>query len=510
MAISTKGNMLPATVDTPLDARSRVATLADVANIQNPELGGIFYCVETGKHYKITALTSKTVGALEVENAAVGSYEELVSFQIPEEYLSVVTLAENLVDNHSLELGFDNVPKSEEVEDTDEEGNTLYQTDENGDQVLDDENNPIPVTHTERAFQCVVFGSTNKYGSSVIIHGDNNENDLGFVRVFGSNNKTYQFQNVFGDLNEFTASVNVTVFGSTNKDNGKNANGAFVFGNMNEVTGQNTFTVGYRVKNLAKGARAFGRYFTLEDTPENEYAFALGDGELDGTTPAGEISFIHRVFKKVENPLFDPDDLANDSDASDPNPKDSSGERKYVAERAYETEYRGHFLPITQTVAAAGTVTLDHDRYARWNLTASGAISLSLANWKDGDSGELIIDTTKQTISIPAEWVTLGADITTTPGVYVLEIAMIGSTVFYAIKWPNSGGGSGGGEIQLTGGGVVLCLCTQSPQSLFDGMIWVKGGTTTPVYYTAVGGVTVLTEMPSDVASQSNGTIVIL
>ena len=453
MATSTKGNLLPNTVNTPLDARARVATLADAANIQNPELGGIFYCVETGKHYKITALTSKTVGALEVENAAVGSYEEFggISDQLPEGFSSV---AENLVDNHSLELGFDNVPKTEEVEVTDDEGNTLYQTDENGDQVLDDENNPIPVTHTERAFQCVVFGSTNKYGSSVIIQGDSNENDLGFVRVFGSNNKTYQFQNIFGDLNEFTASVNVSVFGSTNKDNGVNANGAFVFGNMNEVTGQNTFTVGCRVKNLAKGARAFGRYFTLEDTPENEYAFALGDGELDVTTPAGEISFIHRVFKKVENPLFDPDDLADDSDASDPNPKDSSGERKYVAERAYETEYRGHFLPITQTVAAAGTVTLDHDRYARWNLTASGAVTLALANWKDGDSGELIIDTTKQTVSIPAEWVTLGADITTTPGVYVIEIAKIGNTVFYAIKWPNSGGTvtSIGDHIQITGG----------------------------------------------------------
>ena len=56
----------------------------------------------------------------------------------------------------------------------------------------------------------------------------------------------------------------------------------------------------------------------------------------------------------------------------------------------------------------------------------------------------------------------------------------------------------------------VVCLCAQQPEALFDGMIWVKGGTSTPVYYNAVGGVTVLTEMPSDVTSQSNGTIVIL
>ena len=74
--IITSGALLPSTADTPLDARTRVETLADVANMQNPELGGIFYCVETGKHYKITALTSKTIGAIDVENAAVDTYEE--------------------------------------------------------------------------------------------------------------------------------------------------------------------------------------------------------------------------------------------------------------------------------------------------------------------------------------------------------------------------------------------------------------------------------------------------
>ena len=76
MATKTTGNLIPSAVNTPLDARARVETLADVANMQNPELGGIFYCVETGRHYKITALASKTVGAIPVENAAVGSYEE--------------------------------------------------------------------------------------------------------------------------------------------------------------------------------------------------------------------------------------------------------------------------------------------------------------------------------------------------------------------------------------------------------------------------------------------------
>lgn len=344
---------------------------------------------------------------------------------------------QNLTENHSIEIGFENAPLETENEVTDDEGNTVYE-----------EDGTTPKTETERAFQCFVVGSNNKYGSSVTIHGDNNENSLGFVRIYGSNNKTYQFQNIFGDLNELTASVNVTVFGNSNKDNGRNANGAVIIGNLNEVTGANSYTAGYRLRNHAKGARAIGRYFTLEDTPENEYAFALGDGELDGTTPTGEISLIHRVFKSVLNPLYDP------SKDTDNTGTDSAGEKKYVAERAYATEYRGHWLAVTRNVDTAGTVTLDHDFFARWNLTASGEITLSLSNWQDGDSGELIVDTTKQTINIPADWVTLGADITKTPGVYVLEIAQVGTTIFYAIKYPNSGGTitSIGDHIKIIGG----------------------------------------------------------
>lgn len=445
MAIKTTGNLIPSAVNTPLDARTRVETLADVANMQNPALGGIFYCIETGKHYKITALTSKTIGAIDVENAAVDTYEALPDAAALEDTFAVI---QNLTENHSLEIGFDNAPLETTSEVTDGDGNTVYQTDENGEQILDEEGNPIPKTETERAFQCFVRGSGNSYGSSVTIDGDNNENSLGFVRIYGSNNKTYQFQNIWGDNNELTASVNVTVFGNSNKDNGKNANGAVIIGNLNEVTAANTFTAGYRVKNFAKGARAIGRYYTLEDTPENEYAFALGDGELDGTTPTGEISLIHRVFKSVLNPLYDP------SKDTDNTGTDSAGEKKYVAERAYATEYRGHWLAVTRNVDTAGTVTLDHDFFARWNLTASGTVTLALSNWKDGDSGELIVDTTKQTINIPAEWVTLGADITTTPGVYVLEIAQVGTTIFYAIKYPNSGGTitSIGDHIKITGG----------------------------------------------------------
>lgn len=449
MAIAANDSLIVNKEGAPIDARTVAPTLEALAEIENPYVGLRVFVTGAGKEYRVTEIEEVAVGAFAKKQ--IKTYEALPDAAALEDTFAVI---DNLTENHSIEIGFENAPLETETEVTDDDGNMVYQTDESGEQILNEEGNPIPETETERAFQCFVVGSNNKYGSSVTIHGDNNENSLGFVRIYGSNNKTYQFQNIFGDLNELTASVNVTVFGNSNKDNGKNANGAVIIGNLNEVTGANSYTVGYRLKNHAKGARAIGRYYTLEDTPENEYAFALGDGELDGTTPTGEISLIHRVFKATENPLFNPDSLADDSDASDPNPKDSSGERKYVAERAYATEYRGHWLAVTRNVDTAGTVTLDHDLFARWNLTASGEITLSLANWQDGDSGELIVDTTKQTINIPADWVTLGADITKTPGVYVLEIAQVGTTIFYGVRWPNSGGTitSIGDHIKITGG----------------------------------------------------------
>ena len=172
MATKTTGNLIPSAVNTPLDARARVATLADVANMQNPELGGIFYCIETGRHYKITALTSKTIGAIDVENAAVDTYEALPDAAALEDTFAVI---QNLTENHSLEIGFDNAPLETTSEVTDDDGNTVYE-----------EDGTTPKTETERAFQCFVVGSNNKYGSSVTIHGDNNENSLGFVRIYGS------------------------------------------------------------------------------------------------------------------------------------------------------------------------------------------------------------------------------------------------------------------------------------------------------------------------------------
>ena len=80
----------------------------------------------------------------------------------------------------------------------------------------------------------------------------------------------------------------------------------------------------------------------------------------------------------------------------------------------------GHLLGNTLTTSGTGTVVLDHDFYSRWVLTGTGAVTLQADNWVDGDTGHIVVDTSRQTITFPAAWITNGTDIVTTPGVYVL------------------------------------------------------------------------------------------
>ena len=75
--IETSGALRPGTTNTPLDQRSRVATLAEIPALSLPYLGQIVYCLETARYYKVTALKSKQIGALTVPDAAVDAFEPL-------------------------------------------------------------------------------------------------------------------------------------------------------------------------------------------------------------------------------------------------------------------------------------------------------------------------------------------------------------------------------------------------------------------------------------------------
>ena len=63
------------TVDTPLDARTRISTLGDVATIALPFVGMMFFCTSTGKYYRVVSLKSKQIGAAQQANAQIDQYE---------------------------------------------------------------------------------------------------------------------------------------------------------------------------------------------------------------------------------------------------------------------------------------------------------------------------------------------------------------------------------------------------------------------------------------------------
>ena len=520
--IQVGGALLPGSVDTPLDSRSRIAALENIPDIPNPFIGMTFYVTATGKQYIVKSLKSKQIGAANVANAAVAEYEELQSGGFGENNVALTEQAQvsgfyNVAggtpyritgygaDNRTLTLALPTgetlpsaaagtvvyvhvsksdgaSPQAATVESVDAAAGTVVLTaaltlptsvtelsaaddpaflvfpatswdaDESS-RTAGDYNLNAGCGATVQGSICVNvaayahvagLGNVNS-GESAAVSGVGNvnhgpESDLG-----GVNNLNTAGRGVFirGGNNK-AASDDVVIFGRGNTVSGM---GAVVFGNCNtEISGRETFgfgnrltltgkyahAIGYSLTVAAPDAMLIGRHGALADTPDNEGAFGIAGGEKD----APAIGFLHRVRKSVANPLYAP---AKDADHTG---VDSDGEKQYIAEPAFSTEYRGHLLAVSETVTLSGvqTVTLDHDRFARWLLAGTGTATLALANWKDGDSGELVLDTTKITPTFPADWVTLGADITQTPGVYVLEIAMVGDTVFYAIKWPNSGG----------------------------------------------------------------------
>lgn len=520
--VKTAGGLIPGTVDTPLDARSRVSAEAEIMNIENPVLGALVFCSGNGKYYKITALKSKQIGPLTVENAAVAEYGELQSGGFGENNVALTEQAQvsgfyNVAggtpyritgygaDNRTLTLALptgetlpaaaagtvvyvhvsksdDASPQAATVESVDAAAGTVvltaaltlptsvtelsaaddpaflvfpatsWETDESS-LTAGDYNLNAGCGATVQGSICVnvadyasVSGLCNvNSGESAAVSGVGNvnhgpESDLGGVNnlntagrgvfIRGGNNKAASDDVVIFGRGNTVSGMGAVVFGNCNTEiSGREA---FGFGNRLTLTGKYAHAIGYSLTVAAPDAMLIGRHGALADTPDNEGAFGIAGGEKD----APAIGFLHRVRKSVANPLYAP---AKDADHTG---VDSDGEKQYIAEPAFSTEYRGHLLAVSETVTLSGvqTVTLDHDRFARWLLAGYGRATLALANWKDGDSGELIVDTTKQTINIPAEWVTLGADIAKTPGVHVLEIAMVGDTVFYAIKWPNSGG----------------------------------------------------------------------
>ena len=202
-----------------------------------------------------------------------------------------------------------------------------------------------------------------------------------------------------------------------------------------------------------------------------------------------------RSLKAVENPLYVPG---------------STTEEEYIEETAYSTEYRGRLKAAVLSIAEVGTIELDHDQYARWELTGTGAVTLTLANWQDGDRGEVVIDTAKQTFSIPASWIVpdeVWDAWTETPGIYCMEIRQEGGAVFAHASVPFNAGSAASGDSNVwtigengnwycngqdtgrkaTGSGSNVILSPTPPAEPYDGLIWCQVESANDSAYLKIG-----------------------
>jgi hypothetical protein len=69
--IITGGGIMPSTIDTPGDVRTRVQTFADISSIDNPFVGMEVWVIDEAKEYRIKKLVPKTIGGVEIPNGAI-------------------------------------------------------------------------------------------------------------------------------------------------------------------------------------------------------------------------------------------------------------------------------------------------------------------------------------------------------------------------------------------------------------------------------------------------------
>ena len=337
-------------------------------------------------------------------------------------------------------------------------------------------------------------------GNRSFASGGNNKVSGDMVNVFGTGNDIAgQSAVVMGSGNNDVTGVDVKIIGDGNKASGNRTN---VIGFHNNVSGNESSVLGNGLNAAAKKAVLIGQRGELADTPENQGAVAIAGG--DNNDGSKVISFIHRSRKA--NPLDETE-----------------------TEPAFTHEYRGRLKAMVLTIAEVGTVELDHDQYARWELTGTGAVTLTLANWQDGDRGEVVIDTTKQTFSIPAAWVVpdeVWDAWSETPGKYCMEIRQEGGAVFAHAAVPFNAGGAASGDSNVwtigengnwycngqdtgrkaTGSGSNVVLSPTPPAEPYDGLIWCQVENASASAYLNVTELTVV-ESASAPANPSNGTI---
>ena len=75
--INVSGALIPTTINTPLDARTVVKTIDDLATISYPFIGMLVYILSENRYIHVTSLGPKKIGPLIVPMAAIDGWEYL-------------------------------------------------------------------------------------------------------------------------------------------------------------------------------------------------------------------------------------------------------------------------------------------------------------------------------------------------------------------------------------------------------------------------------------------------
>ena len=350
----------------------------------------------------------------------------------------------------------------------------------------------------------IAAGGNNKlFGSMHVALGTGNTVKQQGAVVLGSGNQT----DAIGCIVAGNMNRQVTGFNSV------------VVGNSNKASGQNSITVGRSLQNRSKFGTLIGANATLSSDAQNRQAFAIGGGSGQ-TGQAGQklISWLHTVNRAQLNPLY--------NSSLDPYSTgiDSTGQPKYEPVQGFATQYRGVLKPYTTRIQATNgaNIYLQPHQYSRYVIQAptnSSTVSVNILakpkefagapqTFQDGDIVQVIFDSTYISPSFPSQWISQGFDVSETRQ-YVVQITYVQGVFYYKVAWPNvAQQASGNQPAQPANIGTIACLCTQQPQPIFDGMLWVYGGTAQPRYYTAVGGLYCIPQQEAG-SNLPNGTILI-
>lgn len=69
--ILSSGGFRPTTIDTPLDARTRVQTREELETIDNPYVGMQVYIVNEGVRVEVKGLKDKVIGGVNIQGASI-------------------------------------------------------------------------------------------------------------------------------------------------------------------------------------------------------------------------------------------------------------------------------------------------------------------------------------------------------------------------------------------------------------------------------------------------------